>query len=297
MTPPESFTRYYHGEHPLHPASDPYLASESLASAVNAAVAIGRPLLLSGEPGTGKTSLAYSMALQLGLGEVLRFDTHADSRWQDCLYQFDALRRLYDAQAKDARAAHRVAYRTFNALGVALTSTTRRLVLIDEIDKAPRDFPNGLLSAIEGALEFAIVETDERIRFQGSEDQRPVIVLTTNEERSLPDAFLRRCVFAHIKTPEPKELNRIVRARLIRDKQREGFEALASKAVDRFVSLRRDFSERLEKKPATAELLDWISVLSRAGRVAEQLDDTKTLPYAEALLKTKRDLELVLGVS
>ena len=297
MSPPESFTRYYHGDHPKHPKEDPYLASEALASAVNAAVAIGRPLLLSGEPGTGKTSLAESMALQLGLGEVLRFDTHADSRWQDCLYQFDALRRLYDAQAKDPRTADRTAYRTFNALGKALTSTTRRLVLIDEVDKAPRDFPNGLLSAIEGSLQFTIAETEEHIRFQGDEDQRPIIVLTSNEERSLPDAFLRRCVFAHIKTPEPGELNRIVRARLTRDKQREGFEALASKAVDRFVSLRREFGERLEKKPATAELLDWISVLSRAGNFAEHFDERQKLPYAEALLKTKRDLELVLGVS
>jgi MoxR-like ATPase len=290
-----SFERYLHGAHPSHPAHDPYLASESLARAVNAAVAVGRPLLVSGEPGTGKTSLAYSIALQLGLGDVLRFDTHSDSRWQDCLYSFDALRRLYDAQAQDPRAKEREEYRSFNALGKALTSETRRLVLIDEVDKAPRDFPNGLLSAIEGELSFTIVETAENIRFGGTDATRPIIVFTTNEERALPDAFLRRCVFAHIQPPGEPELNRIVRSRLEADSRRSGFEALATKAVEKFAELRTRFGERLEKKPATAELLDWISVLARAGATEEQVGLGR--PYAEALLKTKRDLELVLGVS
>jgi MoxR-like ATPase len=295
MITPVTFERYLHGKHKKHPSNDPYLASEPLANAVNAAVAIGRPLLLSGEPGTGKTSLAYSIALQLELGDVLRFDTHSDSRWQDCLYAFDALRRLYDAQAGEPRAKVPAAYRSFNALGTALTSAARRLVLIDEVDKAPRDFPNGLLSAIEGALEFTIAETGEQIRFSGDEEMRPIIVFTTNEERALPDAFLRRCVFAHIKPPEAPELNLIVRSRLAREETSPGFEQLAAKAVEMFQTLRRQYGERLEKKPATAELLDWISVLARAG--ARDDDVGIGRPYAEALLKTKRDLDLVLNAS
>jgi MoxR-like ATPase len=292
-TPP--FARYVHGDHPNHPKEDSYLASESLASAVNAALAIGRPLLVSGEPGTGKTSLAYSMALQLGLGEVLRFDTHSDSRWQDCLYSFDALRRLYDAQVQDPRAKHRAEYRSFNALGQAVSSMTQRLVLIDEVDKAPRDFPNGLLAAIEGDLRFDVAESGERIRFQGAESERPVIIFTTNEERALPDAFLRRCVFSHIKPPGEEELARIVAARITSNGDPDGFASLAKNAVARFGELRTRFGDQLEKKPATAELLDWIRVLTRAGVPAE--DVKLGHPYGQALLKTKRDLELVLGSS
>lgn len=298
------FERYLHGSHPEHSKNDPYLASEELAGAVNAALAIGRPLLVSGEPGTGKTTLARSIATQLGLGEELRFDTHSDSRWQDCLYSFDALGRLYDAQSNEPRARQPTNYRHFKALGQALTGhggewaekpgpVVQRVVLIDEIDKAPRDFPNGLLPTIDGDLSFSITETRESFKFPGGREQRPIVVFTTNEERSLPDAFLRRCVFCYIDPPDEKRLNEIIQRRLRELHEVEAFEALSQRAVAKFLELRAKYGDKLEKQPATAELLDWVRVLVAAGVGPEQVSVSR--PHAAALLKTRNDLDQVLG--
>lgn len=305
-----TFERYFHGEHPRRPAGDKYLASEDLAGAVNAALAIGRPLLISGEPGTGKTSLGESIAYQLGL-EYLRFDTHSDSRWQDCLYSFDALGRLYAAQANDKRGEDPKSFRKLKALGTALTGLTgleddeerarilaqptkKRLVLIDEIDKAPRDFPNGLLAAIEGQRSFHIAETGETLGFRPNPEKNnhPVVVFTTNEERSLPDAFLRRCVFCHIEAPGELRLKQILRAQLESAEQPDALESLSAKAVGKYLTLRKEFGSRMEKQPATAELLDWVRVLIAAGVAPDAVSVAQ--PHPAALLKTKADRELVL---
>lgn len=298
-----TFNRYLHGDDSKHPAEDEYLASKELAAAVNASLAIGRPLLVAGEPGTGKTTLADSIRRQLGLLPVLRFDTHSDGRWQDCLYSFDALARLYDAQA--AKAAVDVdpkKYRRLNALGRAVTGRSedgelefggqipQRVVLIDEIDKAPRDFPNGLLTAIDGDLHFEIPETREKFQFNGDLTNRPIVIFTTNEERSLPDAFLRRCVFFHIEAPDQARLQKIVLQRLAREGLGDASEALVKHAVARFADLRERIGPQLEKKPATAELIDWVQVLIRAGVSEAQLGES--LPFAAALLKTKPDTDL-----
>lgn len=300
----KTFERYRHGSHPEHPENDPYLASVELAGAVNAALAIGRPLLVSGEPGTGKTTLARSIATQLDLGEELRFDTHSDSRWQDCLYSYDALARLYDAQSDREHARDPKRYRHFRALGQALTgygarwsenpgAVVQRVVLIDEIDKAPRDFPNGLLPTIDGDLSFTITETRESFKFGGGRDERPIIVFTTNEERSLPDAFLRRCVFCYIEPPDEKRLNEIIQQRLSELKEVDAFDELSRRAVAKFLELRVKYGDKLEKQPATAELLDWVRVLVAAGVRPEQVAVSK--PHAAALLKTQNDLKQVLG--
>lgn len=260
-----------------------YLADDDLGlrTAVNTALAVSMPLLVSGEPGTGKSTLAWSIATELGLGEVLEFLTRSDHVSRDVLYSFDHLRRLFDAQTGDPRAREPRNYLELRALGAAIASETQRVVLIDEIDKAPRDFPNDLLNEIERS-NFVITETSERYTAK----QPPVVVITSNSERELPDAFLRRCIFHHIEFPRPERLVRILRERL---GHLNPSSQLCIIAVERFNALR--LLSGLERKPGTAELINWVSVLIRAGIDAKQLDNTilADLPFIGALLKKKRD--------
>ena len=265
-----------------------YIASRALATAVNTALAAERPLLVTGEPGCGKSSLAYAVADELGLGEVLQFNVRSDSSARDVLYTFDHLRRLYDAQARDPRANDPANYVTLQALGQAIASAVPRVVLIDEVDKASRDFPNDLLGVID-EMDFDLIETHQRVQHQA----RPIVFITSNIERQLPEPFLRRCVFHHIAFPDDATLERIVRERM---GDHDNLGALARRAVERFGNLRRQYGDSLAKQPATAELLSWVRVLWRAGL---EPDDVAAMPIAElfpgALLKTKQDFDRVLG--
>lgn len=260
-----------------------YLADDALVAAVNTALIVEQPLLVTGEPGTGKTALAWSVATELGLGDVLNFHTRSDHQARDTLYEMDHLLRFYHAQVHDERATQPEFYVRWNALGAAIRSTTRRLVLIDEIDKAPRDFPNDLLNEID-QMEFRVPELATSFRAT----QRPVVIITSNSERQLPDPFLRRCVFHRIEFPTAARLEAILSERLghlnLPDR-------LVSIAVRRFQDLRA--VPGLEKKPATGELLAWLKVLRATNVDVSAIEHASlgTLPATAALVKTEQDAE------
>jgi len=251
-----------------------YLPDKDLVDAVNVALLLGQPLLLTGEPGTGKTQLAYNLAHQLGL-EVLKFETKSTSQARDLFYVYDALGRFHAAQAAnlgEETDKKSVDYITYSALGKAIVLTNpplakylprdfekdyeprRSVVLIDEIDKAPRDFPNDILNEIEN-LYFRIPELGN-VEIKTADNMQPILVLTSNSEKPLPDAFLRRCIYYDIPFPEPARLKKIVEARLgTFVKQSSDF---LVDALDLFDKLR---DGGLRKPPSTAELLNWLMVL------------------------------------
>lgn len=288
-----------------------YRAGEDLARAVNVALALDMPLLVTGEPGTGKTQLAYRMAAELGLGAVLRFDTKSSSQASELFYQFDSIRQFAQSQLNAAAQKPLPESREFlriQALGGAILRTLdpvevarrigplpghdrpiRTLVLIDEVDKAPRDFPNDLLNQIEN-LEFTVHELGER--FKADRAHAPVIVITSNSEKQLPEPFLRRCVYHHIEFPRDKvELEEILGARLSRmELEGVAFEEL----IKWFFKLRDD--PGLTKKPSTSELLDWMRVLAQAGLDrSRSINDQRPVLRAciGSLLKTREDVERI----
>jgi MoxR-like ATPase len=284
-----------------------YIADEGLVNAVNAALILGQPLLLTGEPGTGKTQLAYSVSRELGF-DVLKFETKSTSVARDIFYTYDALRRFHDAHL--TREKESVEYITYNALGLAILNTCepgeyaewlppdfghsgprRSVVLLDEIDKAPRDFPNDLLNEIEG-MYFKIPElgmVSERI--SAKDNMRPIVFITSNSEKSLPDAFLRRCIYYDIPFPDRDRLADIVTHHL--KTGREQKPAWLGDALELFERLRKP-AAALDKKPGTAELLNWITYLRRDG-LAEgdrlRQNDELVRSSLSTLFKSKSDQE------
>jgi MoxR-like ATPase len=255
--------------------TDRYLTSPALQAAVNCALALERPLLVKGEPGTGKTLLAEAIASALG-AKLLSWNVKSTTRAQDGLYVYDTVQRLYDSRFGDGDVRDIRRYIRFGPLGEAFRSQERVVLLIDEVDKADLEFPNDLLHELD-RMRFRILETDEEVQAQA----RPVVVVTSNNERELPDAFLRRCVFHFIDFPDRELMERIVRV------HHPALEAsLAAQALDVFYQL-RDLT-RLRKRPSTSELVDWLAVLKASGVKELRLDEA--LPFVGALLKREQDL-------
>lgn len=273
-----------------------YLAGEDLVDAVNIAIVVGQPLLVTGEPGCGKTRLAWSIADELGLGEPLVFQTRSTSRAQDLLYRYDAVLRFHDIQVKtqteDGRfqADDPTHYVDYQALGKAILGKTRRVVLIDEIDKASRDFPNDLLHELD-RMSFSVPELRQEQLFTAT--VRPIVVITSNSERQLPQPFLRRCVFHHIDFPNHRRLCEIIEQRLgPLGLDRE----LISGAAARFLAIRE--TPRISKRPATSELLAWVHALAIRGVTAAELaiKPLSELPLWQTLIKSQEDRQLLLAI-
>ncbi|ENC6656840.1 MoxR family ATPase [Aeromonas hydrophila] len=263
--------------------SDRYLASESLKMAVNAAILLEKPLLIKGEPGTGKTELAEAVARHLGT-ELIAWHIKSTTKAQQGLYEYDAVARLRDSQLGDPRVGEISHYIRRGKLWQAFTADQRPVLLIDEIDKADIEFPNDLLQELD-RMEFDVYETGERVKAR----QRPVVIITSNNEKELPDAFLRRCFFHYIRFPDKAEMQDIVKLHYPDLK-----ESLLGEAMDLFFELRE--VEGLRKKPSTSELLDWIRLLLADDIAPEAMrarEPGKLVPALYgALLKTEQDLHL-----
>ncbi|WP_421200037.1 AAA family ATPase [Aeromonas enteropelogenes] len=263
--------------------SSHYLASDALSMAVNAAIVLEKPLLIKGEPGTGKTVLAEAVADHLGT-ELIAWHIKSTTKAQQGLYEYDAVARLRDSQLGDPNVANIDHYIRRGKLWQAFTADQRPVLLIDEIDKADIEFPNDLLLELD-RMEFDVYETGERVKAR----QRPVVIITSNNEKELPDAFLRRCFFHYIRFPGKAEMQAIVRLHYPKLK-----DALLEEAMALFFELRD--VEGLRKKPSTSELLDWIRLLLADDIAPEAMrtrEPGKLVPALYgALLKTEQDLHL-----
>jgi MoxR-like ATPase len=263
---------------PRFRGTDTYLSSEGLQAAVNCALTLQRPLLVRGEPGTGKTLLAEAVAESLGL-RLLTWHVKSTTRAQDGLYVYDTVQRLYDSRFGDGDVRDIRRYIRLGPLGEAFASKERVVLLIDEVDKADLEFPNDLLHELD-RMRFRVTETNEEV----AATHRPVVIITSNNEKELPDAFLRRCVFHFIDFPDQELMRRIVEV------HHPGLDAsLTEQALKIFYEL-RGFT-RLRKRPSTSELVDWIAVLKANGVTSMRLDEN--LPFLGALLKREQDLMAV----
>jgi MoxR-like ATPase len=260
-----------------------YIATQDLKIAVNAAVALERPLLIKGEPGTGKTVLAYEMARALN-APLITWHIKSTTKAHNGLYEYDAVSRLRDSQLGEERVHDVRNYLKPGKLWEAFTSEVRPILLIDEIDKADIEFPNDLLQELD-RMEFYVHETDETIRAA----VRPIVVITSNNEKELPDAFLRRCFFHYIRFPDDETMKSIIEVHFPGIKAR-----LVSEALKTFYEIRD--TPGLKKKPSTSELLDWLKLLMVDDVQPETLRETspnKLIPPLHgALLKNEQDLHL-----
>ena len=261
-----------------------YVATDDLKVAVNAAITLQRPLLVKGEPGTGKTVLAIEVAKAIG-APLIEWHIKSTTKALQGLYEYDAVSRLRDSQLGDPRVADISNYIRRGKLWEAFTHNQRPVLLIDEIDKADIEFPNDLLQELD-RMEFYVYETAETIKAQ----HRPVVIITSNNEKELPDAFLRRCFFHYIKFPDAETMRAIVEVHFPNLKGR-----LVTEAFRMFYDLRE--VPGIKKKPSTSELLDWIKLLLNEDIAPETLresDPRKLIPpLAGALLKNEQDVHLL----
>ena len=256
-----------------------YIADEALQNAVNVAIALEKPLLIKGEPGTGKTLLAKAIAEALNK-PLFIWNIKSTTKAQEGLYIYDTVKRLNDARFKDRDISDIRQYIRFGPLAQAFLCEEKAVLLIDEIDKADIEFPNDLLHELD-EMSFYIYETDEFIKAK----HRPIVIITSNSEKELPDAFLRRCIFHYIEFPTPELMAKIVRVHFPDIEKK-----LLNYALEAFYRIRE--IEDLRKKPSTSELIDWIRVLIVSG-VKIKSKEIKDLPFLGALIKNEYDFELL----
>ena len=259
-----------------------YVATDDLTIAVNAAVTLERPLLVKGEPGTGKTELAKQVSSALGL-RMIEWNIKSTTRAQQGLYEYDAVSRLRDSQLGEERVHDVKNYIRKGKLWEAFDAEEKVVLLIDEIDKADIEFPNDLLQELD-KMEFFVYETGETVKAR----QRPIVIITSNNEKELPDAFLRRCFFHYIRFPEMETLKKIVEVHHPNIK-----ETLLTTALTQFYEIREQ--QGLKKKPSTSEVLDWLKLLLAEDMDAADLkkDGASALPKLHgALLKNEQDVHL-----
>ena len=258
--------------------SDNYVVTDELMNAVNVSIALKKPLLIKGEPGTGKTMLAEAIAESLDMPLII-WSIKSTTKAQDGLYVYDTVQRLYDSQFGEGDVKNIGQYIKLGKLGEAFTSEQQVVLLIDEIDKADLEFPNDLLWELD-KMEFYIPETHETVKAKES----PIVIITSNAEKELPDAFLRRCVFHYIDFPDDIMMRRIVLAHYPDIEER-----ILSSALAAFYEVRE--IRGLHKKPSTSELLDWIRALRYSGIEESRIE--KEIPFAGVLLKKNEDLDLL----
>lgn len=255
-----------------------YVAGEQLMASVNVAIALQKPLLIKGEPGTGKTMLAEAVAQSLEK-ELIVWNIKSTTKAQDGLYMYDTIQRLYDGQFGEEGVDDIARYIKLGKLGEAFEADEQVILLIDEIDKADLEFPNDLLWELD-QMEFYIHETKRTVKAK----KRPIVIITSNAEKELPDAFLRRCIFHYIDFPEEALMEEIVRVHFPDVEDR-----LLKEAMNVFYEI-RTFRD-IRKKPGTSELIDWINALQIGGIAAERIK--KELPFIGVIVKKDEDLETV----
>jgi MoxR-like ATPase len=262
--------------------SGDYIASKPLMEIVNVSINLAKPLVIKGEPGTGKTLLAHSIAEALGK-TLLIWNIKSTTKARDGLYVYDTVQRLNDARFKDRDISDIKQYIKLGRLGQAFTSDEQIVLLIDEIDKADIEFPNDLLNELD-EMSFHITELNEEVTAK----QRPIVIITSNSEKELPDAFLRRCIFYYIEFPDEEMMERIIRVHYpdIQDK-------VVRECIKKFYWIRQ--VDGLRKKPSTSELLDWIKALAMGGVNVDRI--TSELPFLGTLLKTEQDTDRVAKVA
>ena len=259
-------------------STNDYVASEELMASVNVAIALQKPLLIKGEPGTGKTMLAKAVANSLGK-ELIIWNIKSTTKAQDGLYMYDTIQRLYDGQFGEEGVDDIAHYIKLGKLGEAFKSEEQVVLLIDEIDKADLEFPNDLLWELD-QMEFYIHETKETVKAK----KRPIVIITSNAEKELPDAFLRRCIFHFIEFPNKELMEEIVKTHYPDVEQN-----LLNAAMDVFYEIRG--MREIRKKPSTSELIDWINALQLGGISFETIK--KNLPFIGVVVKKDEDLEAV----